>query len=102
MSGLKVCGVKVDGRQCPNLTAGRWCIEHSRSAGHQLYATKRWKILRDQVRQEEPFCRTDCGRLTDDIDHIMPHRGDEALFFDRSNLQGLCLECHSAKTRRGE
>lgn len=97
MPGLKVCPVNG----CPNLTAGRWCTNHSQSAGHHFYASKRWKILRDEVRQAEPFCRI-CGQLMTDVDHVVPHRGDEALFFDRSNLQGLCLECHSAKTRRGQ
>lgn len=69
--------------------------------GHRLYGTKRWKRLRDQVRVEEPFCRKGCGRVTDHIDHIIPHRNDEALFFDRANLQGLCIEHHAEKTAAG-
>jgi 5-methylcytosine-specific restriction protein A len=32
------------------------------------------------------------------VDHIVPHRGDERLAFDRDNLQGLCKSCHDRKT----
>jgi len=36
------------------------------------------------------------------VDHIKPHRGDMALFWDRSNWQALCERCHNLKTARGE
>lgn len=32
------------------------------------------------------------------VDHIIPHRGDRALFWDRSNWQPLCKQCHDRKT----
>ena len=35
-----------------------------------------------------------------EVDHITPHRGDEGLFSDLDNLQGLCKSCHSKKTRQ--
>jgi 5-methylcytosine-specific restriction protein A len=99
MPGLKVCPV----RGCPNLTSGRWCQVHSQSAGHHLYNSKRWKLLRDAVRVEQPFCQEPgCRRLTDHVDHIVPHRGDVELFYQKTNLQGLCVEHHGAKTKRGE
>lgn len=99
MPGLKLCQV----RGCPTLTAGRWCEAHRQHAGHQLYNTKRWKDLRDAVRLEQPFCEAlGCTRVTDHVDHRVPHRGNAALFFDRANLSGLCREHHSEKTARGE
>jgi 5-methylcytosine-specific restriction protein A len=36
-----------------------------------------------------------------DVDHVIPHRGNERLFWDEGNWQALCHECHSAKTARG-
>lgn len=33
-----------------------------------------------------------------EVDHIRPHRGDRALFWDRNNWQALCKSCHSRKT----
>jgi 5-methylcytosine-specific restriction endonuclease McrA len=35
-------------------------------------------------------------------DHIIPHRGDEALFWDRTNLQCLCKTCHDGHKQRAE
>jgi len=35
------------------------------------------------------------------VDHIIPHRGDLALFWDeKNNWQALCHRCHSRKTAR--
>ncbi|MGN8738508.1 HNH endonuclease signature motif containing protein [Bilifractor sp. HCP3S3_D3] len=34
------------------------------------------------------------------VDHIVPHRGDPKLFWDRSNWQALCKRCHDKKTRK--
>lgn len=48
------------------------------------------------------------GRLTAATvaDHVTPHRGDEALFFDPANLQSLCdakpWRCHSQAKAREE
>jgi len=36
-----------------------------------------------------------------EVDHIVPHRGDQALMWDEANWQALCKPCHSAKTARG-
>lgn len=40
------------------------------------------------------------GRLTQAtvVDHIVPHRGDQKLFWDESNWQPLCKPCHDKKT----
>lgn len=39
--------------------------------------------------REEPATQTD---------HIIPHKGDMKLFWDRKNWQGLCDHHHSVKT----
>ncbi len=36
------------------------------------------------------------------VDHVVPHRGDEALFWDRSNWQTLCQKHHSRDKQREE
>jgi 5-methylcytosine-specific restriction endonuclease McrA len=28
------------------------------------------------------------------VDHVTPHKGDLALFFNRENWQSLCKRCH--------
>lgn len=32
------------------------------------------------------------------VDHVTPHRMDQALFWEPSNHQGLCKRCHDRKT----
>ncbi|WP_122555827.1 HNH endonuclease [Pseudomonas viridiflava] len=38
------------------------------------------------------------GRVTaaNTVDHVIPHRGDMTLFWDRSNWMSLCGPCHSS------
>jgi 5-methylcytosine-specific restriction protein A len=60
----------------------------------------RWRVARaDFLRQpENALCRycARSGRVTEAkvVDHIVPHEGDEALFWDRTNWQPLCKTCH--------
>jgi len=72
----------------------------------KLYRTPRWAALRQQLWQADPLCGecAKAGRVEawTDLDHVVPHRGDVRLFWDVSNLVGLCKRCHSAKTARGE
>jgi len=71
------------------------------------YHTARWRSLRREVlARDECTCRM-CGRLEHDTsrlvaDHIVPHRGNEALFWDDQNLQCLCQTCHSGAKQREE
>ena len=64
---------------------------------NRLYHTVRWRKLRYAFLKAHPVCAV-CGGLATTVDHIIPHRGDEALFYDEGNLQALCASCHSAKT----
>ncbi|WP_231555339.1 HNH endonuclease [Paracoccus sanguinis] len=43
-----------------------------------------------------------CGNPADVVDHITPHRGDEALFWNWSNWQALCAPCHNRHKQRAE
>lgn len=69
------------------------------------YRTARWARVRAQFQAGDPLCGACAreGRVEPwtDLDHITPHRGDPALFWDRRNLQGLCARHHGEKTRGG-
>ncbi|MBB3475587.1 5-methylcytosine-specific restriction protein A [Sphingomonas sp. BK345] len=56
---------------------------------------------RGRIKAEEPLCRTclDKGRVTatEVVDHIKPLSSGGS--DDRSNKQGLCRECHDAKSK---
>ena len=64
----------------------------------------RWRCLeRDLFTCQWPGC----GRIEADTaklvaDHVVPHRGDERLFFDLGNLQTLCKPCHDTHKQRVE
>ncbi|WP_431856615.1 HNH endonuclease [Azospirillum sp.] len=47
---------------------------------------------------------TEAGRITaaSIADHVEPHRGDEAKFFDPQNTQSLCKSCHDSDKQRAE
>lgn len=62
--------------------------------------TWRWHKARTAFLRENPLCvmcRAE-GRTTEAqvVDHIVPHRGDEKLFWDRSNWQSLCKPHHNS------
>ncbi|WP_410498137.1 HNH endonuclease [Chitinibacter sp. S2-10] len=103
--GQPGCGRLVQSGKCDvhrRATIRQYESQPVRKAAKSLYATKRWQDLRVLMLRANPLC-VECrkeGRLTAaaHVDHIRPHRGDEALFFDERNLQGLCKPCHSRKT----
>jgi len=67
-------------------------------------------IIADHIAERGLVCACGCGeplRLGDpghpdnaEVDHIVPHKGDQAMFWDRRNLWVLRKSCHSAKTNR--
>lgn len=72
------------------------------AAVRRWYRTARWKRLRAQAFAANPLCveceRAGVLREWTDLDHIIPHKGDAALFWDPTNLQGLCIAHHTMKT----
>lgn len=92
------CGARVRSGRCEKCRAKDDRKVKAAQPWRWVYSDPRWPPLRNQVRSEEPRCRTGCGALTSVVDHIVPHRGDEQLAFDRANLQGLCKPCHDRKT----
>lgn len=73
-----------------------------RGTAHQRGYTSRWSVVRTSYLRTHPFCArcsTDARLVAATVvDHITPHRGDKALFWDRANWQPLCKPCHDRKT----
>lgn len=66
----------------------------------RLYDTYRWKKESLAFKEENPLC-VYCqrqGRVVPAqvVDHITPHKGDEALFWGQDNWQALCKRCHDS------
>lgn len=72
----------------------------SRDEWRLWYGQKTWKALRATQLHQEPLCKMciDEGvtKAGDVVDHIVPHKGDWALFSDRKNLQTLCKHHHDS------
>lgn len=66
----------------------------------------RWQKERAAFLVENPLCAM-CSTetvpvLAEVVDHIMPHGGNEKLFWDKNNWQPLCKRCHSGAKQRIE
>jgi 5-methylcytosine-specific restriction protein A len=88
---------------------GQQETDRFRNAQHwrKWYSTKQWRQLRWSVLVRDRFTCAICGNLEAQTaklvaDHKQPHRGDERLFWDASNLQTLCASCHSGAKQRAE
>jgi len=95
---------------CPELVESgkKYCDKHlplhpeyTRPAAKRGY-NSRWQKARRKFLTENPLC-AECmkeGRYTKAtvVDHIVPHRGDQTLFWEQSNWQPLCEKHHNLKT----
>lgn len=75
--------------------------DHRPSACARGY-DRTWQRLRLMHIRAHPLCKL-CeaqGLIVqaEDVDHVIPHQGNDGLRLDPSNLQSLCKPCHSRKT----
>ena len=72
-------------------------------AYQHLYDSKRWRDLRAACLRHDPMCvdpfKIGCHNVSTVADHKRDHHGNQQLFYDFTNLQGLCQHCHHVKTR---
>lgn len=75
------------------------------------YKSPRWRALRLEVLDRDGWiCRATHVPLiglypahdSPVVDHIVPHRGDAALFWDPANLQSVSKAFHDAEKQRQE
>ena len=68
-------------------------------AYHALY-DHTWRAASKGYLDQHPLCRfhEDRGETAqaDVTDHIIPHKGSLKLFWDRTNWQPLCFNCHNS------
>ena len=97
---------------CPTLVPeSGYCITHRKAVDQARgnstergYGT-RWRKARYTYLMSHPLCVlcTKDGRVGEAtvVDHIIPHRGDQALFWDSANnWQSLCRRHHEQKRQR--
>lgn len=92
----------------------RYCLKHKEKAAqrrevnrltaHQRGYNSEWRRARALFLSDHPICE-ECKRegkasAATVVDHIVPHKGNKALFWDESNWQALCKHCHDVKTAK--
>lgn len=94
----------LDTRRVPTMQVGSWRTEGMTST-QRGYGYK-WQKAREGHLRSNPLCVMcqEQGRVTvaTVVDHKVPHRGDQKLFWCRSNWQSLCSTHHSRDKQREE
>ncbi len=74
------------------------------SSSKRLYGSRWQRARKIFLAEESPLCvvckELGIVELATEVDHIIPHRGNLELFWDRDNWQPLCKTHHSQKTAR--
>ena len=64
----------------------------------------RWSKARKMFLRENTLCKhcleKDETTIAAEVDHIVPHKGNYDLFWDKDNWQSLCSTCHKIKTAK--
>lgn len=99
---LRACGrCGAAGCLC-GARAGRDLRERARPSARQRGYGARWDRARKAYLARHPLCVLceESKRITvaDTVDHIIPHKGHEGLFWSETNWQPVCWRCHSRKT----
>jgi 5-methylcytosine-specific restriction endonuclease McrA len=96
------CGkIVASGTDCPICTPARKreADAHRPSARARGYDSK-WDVERAAYLKAHPSCTrqhkdgSTCGAPSTVVHHIIPHRGNQKLFWSRSNWAARCKPCH--------
>ncbi len=104
------CAVVMEARE----RARQRDVDARRPTGPQrsLYQDPDWRRASAALLRERRWC--ECGECLEHeraggarlpsgiVDHVVPHRGDPRLFWDRKNWRALARSCHSRKTARAD
>lgn len=89
------CGCRiVSGERCPCERKRKAEADARRPSARDRGYDSKWDVERAAFLKARPTC-TRCSAPATVVDHVIPHRGDMKLFWNRSNWQPLCRTCHS-------
>lgn len=92
----------LDTRRVPTMQAGSWRTS-DQTAAQRGYGYK-WQKAREGHLRSRPLCvmceAESLVTAATVVDHRIPHRGDQALFWDKTNWQSLCTTHHSRDKQR--
>jgi 5-methylcytosine-specific restriction endonuclease McrA len=77
-----------------------------RESAYKRGYNKRWQKARLLYLKQNPLCvmcyNQGLATTATVVDHITPHKGDNALFWDTNNWQPLCKQHHDSTKKRME
>jgi 5-methylcytosine-specific restriction enzyme A len=102
---------------CAYLTTTKYCTAHEGRADLERAEYEaarpqaqdrgygvRWRKYREVFLDRHPYCADPFLRHVGSnvpatqVDHIIPHKGDQRLFWDQRNHQALCVSCGGYKS----
>lgn len=94
------CGGRITNGKCDRCKPRREARPNFRQRGY----TTEWSKYSENYRILNPLC-AECDRnglvvAAYCVDHIIPHKGNEQLFWDENNHQSLCRACHAVKSAK--
>lgn len=107
---------------CNKLTTSSYCNEHSKKHKEEkIKKTRDYDKIRGTrtqrgydnrwLRASKEFIKgkvcvtcekNGIAKMAECTDHIIPHKGNMELFWDKNNWQPLCLNCNSEKATKEE
>lgn len=97
-SGLAVLGQRLQTINPESWRAGKTTAERGYGA--------RWQKVRATFLASHPLCAMCAAQgfivVATVVDHIVPHMGNQTLFWDENNWQPLCASHHSSDKQREE
>jgi 5-methylcytosine-specific restriction protein A len=100
MVRLKTLGSRVKegaGSRLKTITPGSW--RSDKTSTQRGYGYK-WQKARERYLLDHPLCvycdRHGLTAAASVVDHKIPHRGDQDLFWDEANWQSWCKPCHDS------
>lgn len=103
-----VCGSRVvSGETCACQRDRQAEYDRSRLSARSRGYDTRWDKARATFLKSNPTCTFQvngetCGRAATIVDHVVPHRGDQKLFWNKGNWAALCVHCHSSRKQSVE
>jgi 5-methylcytosine-specific restriction endonuclease McrA len=96
------CGYTIAyGERCPcqrkRQAESRAAFDRKRPSASERGYDSRWAKARATYLAKHPICsREGCNEAATHLDHVIAHRGDQKLFWDKNNWAGLCAFHHNS------
>jgi len=89
--------------RCPTHERKR---DQERGTAHQRGYDAQWRAYRKRYLAEHPLCIIHLAKgevvPSTVVDHEVPHKGDQVLFWDPNNHRAVCKPCHDARVDEGD